>query len=772
MVSLLQASKQLVLRNKIMAPNYLYTGRTEYLWEISKTVHSFPACNCVTFKQLSFIFQATVEAEKLTTTDLGSYPIKIYAGSHLLLELNLTISEKGNLYSSILDLVSYNPIPKKVPVKIAVVSTPSASFNQTLSERFNGSNSTKEKPIVIPNFKDDSNSTLNPLTMRYDFKRNGTLFMRMNQEIVVPRDTRHSQNKNNSNPNPQGRSLVAIPEIDKDFQINGTALEFELIMEEHIEDFNWTVELVTWHPWYLQLQFNFSDYVAISQGHQLDRLNVKIIDRSYFVSVFSGQMLDSKFSRVPRTVFIPRQLPPEFNEDRVMMTAGSSSAIIGVVMVCQLGLQALLNGSIYLVTELFLAMQMVVYVYLFNIKMPAIAQIVMSQFKQLIEFHILNPEKLHQKLTDPDFRLAKAIRGIEGEYESQDQQWSVFQEIFVFFFLAMLCLGVILVLILVSLKVSKNTRAEIRKHVQSVKKRVVYNGLILVYKIAAFKICIAIGNQMKLVVYHSPYLSTGEITFASLLLAAYLAFAAHIWNFLTQNESKLKLVKMRRKFGNLYVFAPMNRDKPFLRRMPIFLVHRLAFVLVGSLLHPLPGISLIVLFSANLCYTSYLLEFKMKAEAALLRLNVFTHLIIHLLMLSLCLPTDFATTKDSQIFFSFLYAGLLGAICLAYVCAIIRMNFIYYQRRQRLLAIMKAQGKRPVVNSRNKMIFEKMMMRMADRIEKMQADFQKKMAEKKRASPKFQPYIDFIKKEDQVAEKNENNPVKQPDVAKKIEVKP
>ena len=56
---------------------------------------------------------------------------------------------------------------------------------------------------------------------------------------------------------------------------------------------------------------------------------------------------------------------------------------------------------------------MLVYIQLYNIKLPAVSEMIMIEFQKLIEFHALNPEKLIQMLIDEDFTFAKWIKGIQ-----------------------------------------------------------------------------------------------------------------------------------------------------------------------------------------------------------------------------------------------------------------------------------------------------------------------------------------------------------------------
>ena len=60
----------------------------------------------------------------------------------------------------------------------------------------------------------------------------------------------------------------------------------------------------------------------------------------------------------------------------------------------------MLKGSIKTIIELFLAIQLMVYIQMFNIQLPGVPEIILKEFKKLIEFQAINPEKLMQTFVD------------------------------------------------------------------------------------------------------------------------------------------------------------------------------------------------------------------------------------------------------------------------------------------------------------------------------------------------------------------------------------
>ena len=66
------------------------------------------------------------------------------------------------------------------------------------------------------------------------------------------------------------------------------------------------VDLVDWNEKSIELQFNFSKPLIISQGEVLDKVYIKIKDRSWFVAKESGWPVDEDFVKKDQVVFVPK----------------------------------------------------------------------------------------------------------------------------------------------------------------------------------------------------------------------------------------------------------------------------------------------------------------------------------------------------------------------------------------------------------------------------------------------------------------------------------
>lgn len=76
-------------------------------------------------------------------------------------------------------------------------------------------------------------------------------------------------------------------------------------------------------------------------------------------------------------------------------------------------MQLVLKGSLDRLWNFFFTMQIICYLVIYDVQMPANTEIYMQQFTKLIEFDLVNPDSILQKITgDPDFKLASFVMGL------------------------------------------------------------------------------------------------------------------------------------------------------------------------------------------------------------------------------------------------------------------------------------------------------------------------------------------------------------------------
>ena len=98
-------------------------------------------------------------------------------------------------------------------------------------------------------------------------------------------------------------------------------------------------------------------------------------------------------------------------------------------------------------------MQLLVYVLCFNLKLPALTEIILIEFKNLIEFRALNIEAVVQ-MFEPGFSLAQWLRGTKQAIINDDQKVSIMAELNVYLAVAALIMFILVIIMMSSLVVS------------------------------------------------------------------------------------------------------------------------------------------------------------------------------------------------------------------------------------------------------------------------------------------------------------------------------
>ena len=163
---------------------------------------------------------------------------------------------------------------------------------------------------------------------------------------------------------------------------------------------------------------------------------------------------------------------------------------------------------------------------------------VLGEFKQLIEFQALNPQKIIQ-MFDPEFSFKNWMAGVKVRIMSKDQEVSVANDLIVFIFIAVVLLMAALVGMALRLVGNQKIKTMIDSQRASLVQKMVWNGMIGSLKLSFFKNCIAIGNQLRLLVLGSEFLSSSDITVAALMFLSIWCLISFISLFLWRKYQNL-----------------------------------------------------------------------------------------------------------------------------------------------------------------------------------------------------------------------------------------
>ena len=268
---------------------------------------------------------------------------------------------------------------------------------------------------------------------------------------------------------------------------------------------------------------------------------------------------------------------------------------------------------------------------------------------------------------------------------SEDQTKTVLNELLVVFFVASVfvaCVTLISVFAFLQRHSSKGNWAKLQ--LEKIKQRTIFNGLIQSFKISLFKYCITIGFQIQLVLYDSEYLTTANMMFAMVLLAFLLFLSGFTCQFLLRNYHRLHEDQVKKKCGNLYTDAPFKRDKPFLLRFPLLILHRLIFAILACSMHRMPAPSIQLLILVNLGFTMFLYYYRPCLPKNQIRLQMFSTLCAHLMLAQLFMFINPAYPSNVLLITSAVYIGAFSLICLVYLSFFVFLSISQLKRAKEL----------------------------------------------------------------------------------------
>jgi hypothetical protein len=335
---------------------------------------------------------------------------------------------------------------------------------------------------------------------------------------------------------------------------------------------------------------NFTDPTIISQGLSNDQVIVDVKNTALFQSAESHAVLQPDKSSLVQ--FVPRLLPKGVDATRMEENAGTASNGMMGLLVLQLAVSFFLKNKIDDLWNLFFTLQIMVYLTIYDIRIPANAEVYIAQARKIIEFEILNVEVLVQKFIDPSFSLKRLLLPSKEAIVSEDQEKSILNEMRMFIMIGIL--GLLILILALILGRVKKFRDKITAKLQTAKKKFLYNGTIRSVYLTYMKLAISVADQLGLYAAGSDFSDPSNVKSAWAVLAWLLLVPTAGALFLLSQGRKDKQGKFslaalgreaaRRKYGSLYTDISLKRAGiGGILFFPIFLLRRLLFVLFPKL---------------------------------------------------------------------------------------------------------------------------------------------------------------------------------------------
>jgi hypothetical protein len=240
-------------------------------------------------------------------------------------------------------------------------------------------------------------------------------------------------------------------------------------------------------------------------------------------------------------------------------------------------------GSIADCWVLLYACQMVMYLNIYKVYMPANVMTFLVEFKKLIEFDWLNPIKYYTWFKDNKFRLSDYLSGTEPlPFDNEDQTYSIIDELQFYVLLIMLFAFVCIIMWMCrhSIFWSRRTRHWFRDSLQVVKQTVFFNWTIRFITVMYMQLCITNFNQMRLWMNQSIYQGSYAKFFTVVICIVQVFILLFSVFLMIRGQLFLDYPGIFKKISNLYEGIHLYTDPRNIWYMPIFMLRRLMFVII------------------------------------------------------------------------------------------------------------------------------------------------------------------------------------------------
>jgi hypothetical protein len=265
-------------------------------------------------------------------------------------------------------------------------------------------------------------------------------------------------------------------------EIEAKRIKFDLYIKE------WTENGMT-------LQLKFKDPLLVSYGNMFDLCYIKIKNPHLFVTKATGDRLPADYETL-NDIF-PKQVSKDVDFNAIDIMSKQCFYVFLAFTILFLVSKLFLMGSILDCWVLIYACQMVMYLNIYKVYMPANVMTFLVEFKKLIEFDWLNPIKYYTWFKDNKFRLSDYLSGTEPlPFDNEDQTFSIIDELQFYVLLIMLFAFVSLFMWMCRYSIfwSRRTRHWFRDSLQLVNETVFFNWTIRFITVMYIQLCITNFN--------------------------------------------------------------------------------------------------------------------------------------------------------------------------------------------------------------------------------------------------------------------------------------
>jgi len=266
--------------------------------------------------------------------------------------------------------------------------------------------------------------------------RDGRVVLTFNQPLLAPPFTKE--------PNVNGSGSVAFSELNVTRDV--IDFRYRLRNKEISEDLiNYDLIIEDWDMNSLKLRFVFEDPLKVTYGNIFDLGYMEIKNPFLFVSDSTGERLSDQVETMVKV--FPKQVSKDVDWQVISSVIKQIFYVFLAITVLFLAFKRHLMGSISDIWVLLYACQMVLYINIYDVYMPANAQEFITSFRRLVEFDWLNPVKYYITFWDRNFRLSDYLSGTGPQpFDTEDQSFNILEELQFYAILTVITISIIIIL--------------------------------------------------------------------------------------------------------------------------------------------------------------------------------------------------------------------------------------------------------------------------------------------------------------------------------------
>ena len=231
----------------------------------------------------------------------------------------------------------------------------------------------------------------------------------------------------------------------------------------------------------------------------------------------------------------------------------------------------------------------------YSVNFPSNSEIYLNEFRGIIEFDILNPEKFVRTFIWEDFSIKELINGVKAQQEE-----GLIDDLFIYIVVIVVFVIVLQVMCLCYF-CCKPLRLKIINKLKNIKNVFFFNGMIRSITVAYIQYCMTNGKQVKKIL-RGEDLTSSEVNSIIIMGLTVFLFPCISYYIAKKYRNRLEEPEIKARISNLTLDIHKYRHPYAIYYHSVFLFRRLSYILVPTLLVNYPCYQMQILTLVSLFY--------------------------------------------------------------------------------------------------------------------------------------------------------------------------